>query len=89
MNTDKIIKRDKKYVLHTYARSPIVIERGSGMTAWDADGKAYLDFTSGIGVNALGFADPEWVAAVAGQAGQLQHISNLYHTCLLYTSRCV
>lgn len=80
MNTDKIIKRDKKYVLHTYARSPIVIERGSGMTAWDADGKSYLDFTSGIGVNALGFADPEWVAAVAGQAGQLQHISNLYHT---------
>ena len=80
MNTDKIIKRDKKYVLHTYARSPIVIERGSGMTAWDADGKSYLDFTSGIGVNALGFADPEWVAAVAGQAGQLQHTSNLYYT---------
>ncbi len=80
MNTDKIIKRDKKYVLHTYARSPIVIERGSGMTAWDADGKSYLDFTSGIGVNALGYADSEWAAAVADQAAQLQHTSNLYYT---------
>ena len=80
MNTEKTIKRDKKYVLHTYGRSPIVLERGSGMTVWDADGRAYLDFTSGIGVNSLGFADPDWAAAVAAQAGQLQHTSNLYYT---------
>ena len=80
MNTEKTIKHDKKYVLHTYGRSPIVLERGSGMTVWDADGRAYLDFTSGIGVNSLGFADPDWAAAVAAQAGQLQHTSNLYYT---------
>ena len=80
MNTEKTIKRDKKYVLHTYGRSPIVLERGSGMTVWDADGRAYLDFTSGIGVNSLGFADPDWAAAVTAQAGQLQHTSNLYYT---------
>ena len=80
MNTEKIIKRDKKYILHTYARSPLVLERGSGMTVWDADGRAYLDFTSGIGVNALGYCDPEWSAAVAAQAAQLQHTSNLYYT---------
>ena len=80
MNTEKTIKRDKKYVLHTYGRSPIVLERGSGMTVWDADGRAYLDFTSGIGVNSLGFADPEWVRAVAGQAAMVQHTSNLYYT---------
>lgn len=80
MDTEKIIKRDRHYVMHTYARSPIVIERGEGMTAYDADGRAYLDFTSGIGVNSLGFCHPDWVAAVAGQAGRMQHISNLYHT---------
>ena len=80
MHTEKVIKRDKKYVLHTYSRSPLVLERGSGLTVWDADGRSYLDFTSGIGVNALGYCDPEWSAAVAAQAGQLQHTSNLYYT---------
>ena len=80
MHTEKVIKRDKKYVLHTYSRSPLVLERGSGLTVWDADWRSYLDFTSGIGVNALGYCDPEWSAAVAAQAGQLQHTSNLYYT---------
>ena len=50
MNTEKVIKRDQKYIMHTYARSPLVLEHGEGMYAYDADGKAYLDFTSGIGV---------------------------------------
>ena len=80
MNTEKTIKRDKKTRYLRVGRSPIVLERGSGMTVWDADGRAYLDFTSGIGVNSLGFADPDWAAAVAAQAGQLQHTSNLYYT---------
>ena len=80
MNTDKVIKRDQDYVLHTYGRSPVVVEHGTGMTAWDADGKRYLDFTSGIGVNALGFCHPAWTAAVCEQAGRMQHISNLYYT---------
>ena len=53
MNTEKVIKRDQKYIMHTYARSPLVLEHGEGMYAYDADGKAYLDFTSGIGVNEL------------------------------------
>ena len=80
MNTDKVIKRDQDYVLHTYGRSPVVVEHGTGMTAWDADGRRYLDFTSGIGVNALGFCHPAWTAAVCEQAGRMQHISNLYYT---------
>ena len=46
MNTEKVIKRDQKYIMHTYARSPLVLEHGEGMYAYDADGKAYLDFTS-------------------------------------------
>lgn len=48
-------------------------------------GKSYIDFTSGIGVNSLGFADDGWVAAVTAQLNKLQHISNLYYTepCVL------
>ena len=80
MNREKVMDRDNACLMHTYARSPVVIERGEGMVARDASGKTYLDFTSGIGVNSLGFADPEWVRAVAGQAAMVQHTSNLYYT---------
>lgn len=80
MNTQKVMDRDNKYIMHTYGRSPVVIERGEGMTAFDAEGRKYLDFTSGIGVNSLGFAHPAWVAAVTEQAGKVQHTSNLYYT---------
>ena len=45
MNTEKVIKRDQKYIMHTYARSPLVLEHGEGMYAYDADGKAYRAFT--------------------------------------------
>lgn len=80
MQTEKVIKRDNKYVLHTYARSRVVLAEGHGMTAADPEGKRYLDFTSGIGVNSLGYCHPAWVKAVADQAATLQHTSNLYYT---------
>ena len=57
-----------------------MLAEGEGMTARDADGKSYLDFTSGIGVNSLGYCHPAWVRAVADQAATLQHTSNLYYT---------
>ena len=80
MNTQAIIARDDANVLHTYGRSPIALVEGCGMYARDAEGREYLDFTSGIGVNALGFCHPAWVAAVSAQAARLQHTSNLYYT---------
>ena len=80
MNTEKVISRDNDYILHTYGRSQVVLAKGAGMTATDADGKKYLDFTSGIGVNSLGYCHPAWVKAVADQAATLQHTSNLYYT---------
>ena len=80
MQTEKVIKRDNKYVLHTYARSRVVLAEGHGMTAADPEGKCYLDFTSGIGVNSLGYCHPAWVQAVCDQAATLQHTSNLYYT---------
>lgn len=80
MNSEKVIKRDNEYVAHTYGRSQLVLEMGQGLLAADPEGKVYLDFTSGIGVNSLGFCDPDWVEAVTKQLVKLQHTSNLYYT---------
>ncbi len=80
MKSKKVIARDKDYVLGTYGRAPLVIAEGLGMVAQTPEGENFLDFTSGIGVNSLGFCDPDWAFAVAQQAGKLQHISNLYYT---------
>lgn len=63
----------------TYGRFPVALESGRGAVATDADGKEYIDFGSGIGVNALGFCDEGWVSAVCNQAATLQHCSNLYY----------
>lgn len=80
MTFEDIKKLDDDHVMHTYGRHQIAIEKGKGATCYDPAGKAYIDFTSGIGVNALGFADTDWVAAVTAQLNKLQHISNLYYT---------
>lgn len=71
---------ERNCVVHSYARFDILLERGEGATCWDDQGKQYIDLTAGIGVNCLGFSDPEWSAAIAGQAAKLQHTSNLYYT---------
>ena len=68
------------YVLQTYARPEVVFVKGQGSTLWDAHGNSYLDFTAGIAVNSLGHGHPSWLAAVREQAGELAHVSNLYHT---------
>ena len=80
MNAQKVMQQDEQYVMHTYKRGPLVLESGKGMVATDADGAEYLDFTSGIGVNCLGYCDADWAAAVARQAATLQHTSNLFYT---------
>ncbi|HXQ82280.1 MAG TPA: acetylornithine transaminase, partial [Opitutaceae bacterium] len=66
------------HVLKNYARAPVTIVRGSGSRVWDDQGKAYLDFSSGIAVTSLGHCHPKWVAAVQRQAGELVHTSNLF-----------
>ena len=80
MSFEQIKKLDDTYIAHTYARYPVALDHGSGAICYDDAGKSYIDFTSGIGVNALGFADAGWVAAVTAQLHKLQHISNLYYT---------
>ncbi len=65
--------------MNTYNRFPVAIVRGEGRRVWDADGKRYLDFTSGLAVCNLGHAHPNVVNALKAQAEKLIHISNLYH----------
>lgn len=79
-NSEYIIDRDREYVAGTYGRFPVAIVSGKNAVCHDADGKRYIDFTSGIGVNALGFCDEGWISAVTWQLAKLQHISNLYYT---------
>ncbi|NOZ42249.1 MAG: aspartate aminotransferase family protein [Alphaproteobacteria bacterium] len=65
-------------VLPTYARTEIAIEHGKGVYAYDQDGKEYLDFGCGIGVNNLGFCHPELVETMIEQASKVWHTSNIY-----------
>jgi acetylornithine/N-succinyldiaminopimelate aminotransferase len=80
MKAEEIKALTDQYVLHTYARADFVIERGEGARVYDTRGKAYLDFVSGIAVNALGYGDPDVLKAVAEQSARLMHISNLYYS---------
>jgi acetylornithine/N-succinyldiaminopimelate aminotransferase len=73
-----VMALDRAHVLQTYRRAPVVFERGEGCRLFDAAGRSYLDFISGIGVSALGHAHPRLSAAIAMQAEQLLHTSNLY-----------
>ncbi len=66
------------YVMKNYSRPALTLVRGSGTKVWDDQGNAYLDFTSGIAVNALGHCHPHWVASVQRQAGEFVHASNLF-----------
>lgn len=80
MNFAALKELDEQYVANTYARFPLGIVEGSGAICHNTEGREYIDFTSGIGVNSLGFCHNGWVSAVQKQAATLCHISNLYYT---------
>ena len=80
MNTlEQIAELERKYLLPTYNRYPVVFSRGKGVFLYDIDGKRYLDLVSGLGVNALGHAHPRIVKTIREQAAKLVHVSNLYY----------
>ena len=79
MGNQEIIDLSEQYVLHTYNRFPIAIDRGEGVRVRDADGKEYLDFMAGIAVFALGYHYPGYDEAVIGQIRKTIHTSNLYY----------
>ena len=80
MNTlEQIAEIERKYLLTTYNRYPVVLSRGKGVFLYDTEGKRHLDFVAGLGVNALGHAHPRIVKTIREQAGKLIHVSNLYY----------
>ena len=79
MLSEEIKKLDNESFMPTYGRFNAVLCSGKNATGHDCEGKEYIDFGSGIGVNSLGWADEGWVAAVSRQAASLQHVSNLYY----------
>ncbi|MEQ2442242.1 aspartate aminotransferase family protein [Pseudoflavonifractor intestinihominis] len=80
MTHEELKQLDRQYVMQTYGRFDVDLDHGSGATLYDLAGREYIDFSSGIGVNSVGYAHPKWVKAVADQAGKLAHISNLFYS---------
>ncbi|HET7207897.1 MAG TPA: aspartate aminotransferase family protein [Terriglobales bacterium] len=79
MNLASVMKAESALLLPTYERNPVLFTQGRGAYLWDSKGKRYLDFLSGIGVNALGYAHPAVRKVLARQGSKLIHISNLFY----------
>jgi acetylornithine/N-succinyldiaminopimelate aminotransferase len=77
--TDEIIERERLFLLPTYNRYPIALDRGKGVFLYDCEGNRYLDFVAGLGVNALGHAHPRVLKVIREQAARAIHFSNLYY----------
>ncbi len=79
MSTKQAISNTNKYIMNTYGRYPIAMVKGKGSWVWDADGKKYLDFVTGIAVNNLGHCHPKVTKAIREQSKQLVQPCNLFH----------
>lgn len=79
MESKQYIDTCEKYILHTYNRYQIVLEKGNGVYLYDVDGKEYLDFGAGIAVFALGYNDKEYNDALKAQIDKVIHTSNLFY----------
>lgn len=79
MKTTELMETSEEYILHTYNRFPIVLEKGDGVYLYDVEGKQYLDFAAGIAVCALGYNYPGYADALKEQIDKLMHVSNLYY----------
>ena len=80
MDNAKIKQMDKENIMHTYGRYDVCLTKGKGVYAYDEEGKEYIDVSSGIGVNSLGYCDSGWTKAVSNQLNNIQHISNYYYS---------
>lgn len=77
--TQEYIDKGEKYLLKTYNRYPVVLDRGEGVYLYDVDGKQYLDFGAGIAVFALGYQNKKYNDALKGQIDKILHTSNLFY----------
>src|SRR5215213_9485497 len=80
MNLAELQALEERYLMRTYKRAPVEFVRGEGALLWDAEGREYLDFLSGISVCSVGHCNPAVVEAIREQAGRLIHASNLFYT---------
>ena len=80
MTSNELKNLTHQYVMNTYGRFPVAVERGEGARLYDFEGNEYIDFTSGIGVTDLGYGHQAWADAIAAQAKKLGHVSNLFYT---------
>ena len=80
MNHEELVALDHQYTMQTYGRFDVDIDHGKGATLYDLAGKEYIDFSSGIGVNSIGYGNEKWVNAITEQAQKLGHISNLFYS---------
>ncbi|MEA2484874.1 MAG: acetylornithine/N-succinyldiaminopimelate aminotransferase [Thermoleophilaceae bacterium] len=78
-NAEQVHQTFEEFVVPSYARFDLVLERGDGSYVWDVDGKRYLDLAAGIAVCSLGHAHPEITKALTEQSRKLIHVSNLYY----------
>ncbi len=78
MSLARIMQSEARLLLPVYERQPVLFRHGRGVYLFDSLGKRYLDFLSGIGVNALGHSHPAIRSVIARQAGRLMHVSNLF-----------
>ncbi|MGA1868794.1 MAG: acetylornithine transaminase [bacterium] len=79
MDLDYIKNLTDRYIAATYTRMDVSFVRGKGCSMWDSQGKEYLDFLSGIGVNNIGHSHPKLIAAVKEQVEKCIHVSNLFY----------
>lgn len=80
MDFETLQALDKQYVMQSYGRFPVDLDRGNGATLYDLAGREYIDFTSGIGVASVGYGNKKWADAILKQALKLGHISNLFYS---------
>ena len=80
MYANQIFETDSKYIMPTYGRYQVALASGTGACVPDAEGKEYIDFSSGIGVCSIGYGNAAYAEAIADQAKKLAHISNLFYT---------
>lgn len=79
MNNSQVMALTQAHVMNTYGRMPLALVRGKGTYVWDADGRRYIDFVTGVAVNSLGHCHPRVVEAITTAASTLIHCSNHYH----------
>lgn len=73
------MEKAEQYLAHTYNRFQVVIDKAEGVYVYDVNGKKYLDFASGIGVNSLGYGNKEYTEALKKQIDKVTHTSNLFY----------